>query len=56
MLHGTMHLNSSQEDDHMPLLRIELLESCKPVSQKSYNAFLNEDVFYDSYGLPYLPA
>ena len=56
MLHGTMHLNSSQGDNHMPLLRIELLESCNPVSQKSYNTFLNEDVFYDRYGLPYLPA
>ena len=40
----------------MPLLRIELLEACNPVSEKSYNALLNEDVFYDSYGIPYLPA
>ena len=40
----------------MSLLRIELLESCNPVSAKSYNALLNEDVFYDNYGLPYLPA
>lgn len=40
----------------MSLLRIELLESCSPVSGKSYNALLNEDVFYNQYGIPYLPA
>lgn len=40
----------------MSLLRIELLESCNPVSGKSYNALLNKDVFYDEHGLPYLPA
>ena len=40
----------------MSLLRIELLESCSTVSGKSYNALLNEDVFYNRYGLPYLPA
>ncbi|MBQ7577938.1 MAG: hypothetical protein IJT21_06715 [Synergistaceae bacterium] len=40
----------------MSLLRIELLESCNPVSERSYNTLLNEDVFYNRYGLPYLPA
>ena len=40
----------------MPLLRIELLENCYITSGDTYNSYIKEDVFFDRFGFPFVPA
>lgn len=40
----------------MPLLRIELLENCYITSGDTYNSYIKEDIFFDRFGFPFVPA